>query len=90
MDGINPATPAIEPKAAEPNADLSKTTLVVLVLLTLVISVIGTWSVLNEVNSVKATQEAAGTKTAEVSLNLVAPAQPSKATGQVVFNLEKQ
>jgi hypothetical protein len=72
-------------------ADISKTTITVLVLLTLMISVIGTWTVLNEVNSVKVTTQQSKTS-GVVSLNLQSAStqqQPVAASGRVVFGILK-
>jgi hypothetical protein len=55
------------PAAPSQEVDISKTTIAVLVLLTLMISVIGTWTVLNEISSVKIAQ----------------PSKPSSAVGEV-------
>lgn len=82
MDGINTPT-------AAPKADLSKTTLVVLVLLTLVISVVGTWSVLNEVNGLQLQSRSQGPSqaSAQVGLTIAQPAEPVVTTGKVTFNI---
>jgi len=71
-------------------ADISKTTITVLVLLTLMISVIGTWTVLNEVNSVKVVSQGSQS-TGVVSLNIQSANQPAPepvaASGRVVFGI---
>jgi hypothetical protein len=70
-------------------ADVSKTTITILVLLTLMISVIGTWTVLNEVNGVKVVSQQTQTS-GVVSLNLQSAStqpQPVAASGKVVFEI---
>lgn len=71
--------------------DISKTTITILVLLTLMISIIGTWTVLNEVNNVKIVSQES-TSSGIVSLNLQSPNQPTEpvaASGRVVLNILK-
>ncbi len=88
MDEVNQENLSSAPSGG---VDISKTTITVLVLLTLMISVIGTWTVLNEVNNVKATK--ASTAVGRVSLTVSAPPeapQPVDATGRVTLNLLKE
>jgi cytochrome oxidase assembly protein ShyY1 len=71
--------------------DLSKNTLVVLVVLTVIVSLLGTWTVINEANKVRTTAPAQSTVTAaEVSLEIApaahAPA-PVQATGEVTLTI---
>lgn len=68
------------------NSDISKTTITILVLLTLMISVIGTWTVLNEVNNVKLSQKPSST-TGVVSLNIQQPSEPVPITGKVTLKI---
>ena len=85
MDEINQANFNSAPSGG---TDISKTTITVLVLLTLIISVIGTWTVLNEVNNVKVTK--ASRAVGQVSLTVSAPPdvqQPVDATGKVTLNI---
>lgn len=86
MDEVNQENLSSAPSG---DVDISKTTITVLVLLTLMISVIGTWTVLNEVNNVKlASKESQSSGI--VSLNLQSPNQPKEpvaSTGRVTLNI---
>lgn len=89
MDEVNQAD-VNSNSAPSGGIDISKTTITVLVLLTLMISVIGTWTVLNEVNNVKAAK--ASTAVGRVSLVVSPPPeapQPVDATGKVMLNIQK-
>lgn len=85
---INQSSPVI------PNekTDISKTTITVLVLVTLMISVLGTWTVLNELSNVKTTQQAPSSSSGEVKLNIVSTGQnvpdQTGATGRVSLTIE--
>lgn len=71
------------------NESISKSTILVLVILTVVISLLGTWTVLNEVNSVKViTPESSkdSTSSGEVRLTVIEPPEPVQSTGQVVLS----
>lgn len=88
MDELNQANSNSAPNGG---ADVSKTTITVLVLLTLMISVIGTWTVMNEVNSVKVVSQPSSSS-GKVSLNLQGastPAEPVAASGKVVFGIRE-
>ncbi len=88
MDEVNQTTVNSNVAPSE-GGDISKTTITVLVLLTLMISVIGTWTVLNEVNSVKVVSQPSRTN-GVVSLNIHSPDQPMApvaASGKVVLNI---
>jgi len=81
-----------QPAAVVPadNPDISKTTIAVLVLLTLMISVIGTWTVLNEISNVRPTgSNVAAPQSGQVHLNIQPPTTPqtSAATGKVMMNI---
>lgn len=73
--------------------DISNKTIVVLVVLTVIISVLGTFVVLNEVNNLESPQVktvATGKKAQGVVSFEVLPGEESKAmsaTGQVVFEI---
>ena len=79
------------------NPDISKTTVVVLVLLTLMISVIGTWTVLNELSVVRLSQpeqHRPASTSGEVQLGIEAPpgydqGQMSASTGRVSLQIIK-
>jgi len=85
--------------AAPQEQDISKATITILVLLTLMISVIGTWTVLNEVSNYQP-QAKPSESTASVSLNVLNPnqvptPQPSQnqnpklsATGNAVLEIK--
>ena len=77
---------------SEPRQDLdiSKTTITVLVLLTLMISVIGTWTVLNEISGVRVVQKSQPAE-AHVTLRIGDGSQQSTtsaATGRVTLNVK--
>lgn len=87
MDEVNQAS--ANSNAPSEGGDISKTTITVLVLLTLMISVIGTWTVLNEVNSVKVISQGSSSS-GVVSLNIQPPisqSEPVAASGKVVLNI---
>ncbi|MEM4638132.1 MAG: hypothetical protein QXK76_03880 [Candidatus Woesearchaeota archaeon] len=73
-------------QSSQEGNDISKTTITILVLITLMISVIGTWTVLNEVNNVKLTQKPSST-TGVVSLNIQQPSEPVPITGKVMLKI---
>ena len=94
--GLTPGPTPVSPPAE--NNDISKTTITVLVLLTLMISVIGTWTVLNELSNVKPVQQSSAA-TGKVELTILpngnanaianSPQQTSAATGQVALEIKK-
>lgn len=91
MDAEQNSSGGATTTTSEPKADISKTTLIVLVLLTLVISVIGTWSVLQEVNSIRPVQEPSST-TATVRFALysnqnVEPTLSQPESGSIAFTV---
>ena len=75
--------------------DISKNTIIVLVVLTVVISVIGTFTVMYEMNNVKTVAEAPKSASANVRLSILPqgtlPEQPteslSQSTGRVALNI---
>jgi len=71
--------------------DLSKKTITVLVVLTLLISGLGTWAVISEINNVNVPVQEGRSGSGQVSLNIVSPTEPvqNSATGQVVFEIKK-
>jgi len=69
--------------------DISKNTLFVLVILTLIVSVLGTWTVLNNLNAPSVASQASS-ETGQVQLVVAPPQTANDATGQVVFNIEPQ
>ncbi len=74
------------------NDDVSKKTLLVLVILTIVISLLGTWTVINEANQAGArTQqsESTSTTTGKVSISIERPPQPVSTTGKVILEIKK-
>ena len=86
--------PISEPSSQQSEGDLSKNTIIVLVMLTLIISILGTWTVLNEVSGIRATasQDSRGPAAANVQLNILSPEEYAKqgtgaATGRVSFNI---
>lgn len=74
------------------SSDFSKTTIVVLVILTLLISTLSTWVLLGEVSNVKISQKVPASSSGEVRINILPAEQPKTttgATGQVVLKLNK-
>ncbi len=71
--------------------DISKNTLLVLVVLTIIISLLGTFTVINEAvkvgshDSTPVKEE--GKTTGEVKITIVGPSEPVGATGQVTLNI---
>lgn len=89
MDQTTPqASQVISPEPKQ-EVDISKTTITVLVLLTLMISIIGTWTVLNEISNVKTVQKPS-TAQGHVSFTITGPpSEPAKSstTGNVVLEV---
>lgn len=73
-----------------PDDDISRSTIVILVLLTLLISVIGTWTVLSQINAAPAAQESSSTSSGKVRFALTEDPATDQSTGKVVFKLEKE
>jgi hypothetical protein len=86
-------SPAAAPQAPAEAQDMSKTTVAILVLLTLMISIIGTWTVLNEISAVKmaAAPPMPSTSQGKVQLVIGSPdgdgSSMSAATGRVTFEV---
>ena len=80
-------------KISPPNSpDMSKSTIIALVLLTLLISVIGTWTVLNEISSVKVSQQTSSGSHGNVQLEVLSAHQNPKSdaiSGQVSLIVNK-
>ena len=70
--------------------DIPRSVVIILLILVIIISILGTWTVLDEISK---TKSAAGTDqstaTGKVRLNILAPseAEPSHATGRVVLDI---
>ena len=68
---------------------ISKNTIVVLVILTVVISLLGTWTVISEVNKIKVDSgaEQKTSNQAEIKLTIAEPPAPetSQVTGRVIL-----
>ena len=92
----------IQQPDAPSSPDVSRSTIIMLVLLTLVISVLGTWTVLNEVSMVRMNQAVTSPHPAQadVKLNIMTQEQYTNqmakqtpasglATGHVIFNIIK-
>ncbi len=72
------------------NEDISKNTLMVLVVLTIIISLLGTWTVANEATKVSSIRQADNDNSVasgKVSLSVSEPPQPVIATGKVTLNI---
>ena len=72
--------------------DISKNTLLVLVVLTIIISLLGTWTVISEASKVRTGEitpiNDQTSTSGKVSINIYQPEQPVGATGQVTLNIE--
>lgn len=71
------------------NEDISKNTLLVLVVLTIIVSLLGTWTVINEATKVQGQPvgQTVDSTTGKVSVDVIAPVEPVTTTGQVVINI---
>lgn len=69
--------------------DLSKSTLLVLVVLTIIISLLGTWTVINEASSQQLGVDGPteSSTSGEVTVNIQAPPQPVSVSGMVAVNI---
>ncbi len=79
------------PQAVVPQADMSRNVIFVLVILTLLISVLGTWAVLSQVSAGRSVAPAPGSDHAEVSFMIQDPSQHPpvmEATGRVMLNIQ--
>ena len=65
--------------------DISKNTIIILVVLTVVISLLGTWTVINEVNNIKTTNDGESTAGTQIKLTIEPPPVKITTTGQVVL-----
>jgi len=71
-------------------ADVSRNTLFVLVVLTLVIALLGTWTVLVQINGGQAVSAPRGSQASgQVQLQIRPPPAHTETTGQVVFNIQQ-
>lgn len=77
-----------------PITDISKNTVIILVILTVVISVVGTFVVMFEMNNIKTVAEAPRPASANVQLNILpiggeskSPNALSETTGRVSLNI---
>ena len=74
------------------NQDISKRTVLVLLVLTLVVSVVGTWTVLSQPTTIYKTIELSGPQTGKVQLNIDPPRDQVQVlgdpeTGRVALNI---
>ena len=74
--------------------DLPKSIVVILVILAVIISVIGTWSVLNEIDRLRAVPRrtiVSGTQQGKVAIVIKEPREPqtSLVTGNVAITIQK-
>jgi hypothetical protein len=72
--------------------DISKNTLLILVVLTIIISLLGTWTVINEASNVnKVTYDidnsGKSSTTAKVALDVQSKPTPAQTTGKVILNI---
>ena len=65
--------------------NISKNTIIILVVLTVIISLLGTWTVINEVNNVKTTAPTQSSSSGQIKLTINTPPEPVQTTGQVVL-----
>ena len=77
------------------NEDISKNTLLVLVVLTIIISLLGTWTVISETNNINGIRAPASYDSSsanavgKLSVN-IAQQEPVGVTGQVFINIVKE
>ena len=71
--------------------DISKRTVLVLLVLTLVVSVVGTWTILSQPTTIYKTTELSGPQTGKVSVDINQPVEPtlSSESGKVSVNILK-
>lgn len=73
--------------------DISKRTVLVLLVLTLVVSVVGTWTILSQPTTIYRTVEMGGPQAGEVRLDINEPSEPvqqlSDSDGKVSVNILK-
>jgi hypothetical protein len=71
--------------------DISKRTVLVLLVLTLIVSVVGTWTILSQPTTIYKTMELGGPAPGRVSLSINAPTVPqlSNEAGKVSINIMK-
>ena len=70
--------------------DLSRDTIVVLVVLAVLISVIGTWTVITQVNNVNVGINKNSIDTAKVKLDIQQPThETTLATGKIILDIKK-
>ena len=72
--------------------DISKHTVLVLLILTLVVSIVGTWTILSQPTTIYRTVEIGGPQSGEVKLNIQQPAEPQMVEegGQVSIQILKK
>ncbi len=76
-------------QASEPREmDVSRTTIFVLVILTLLISILGTWTVLSQLNAATPVAADRTTASGQVSFEITPPPVTAAATGQVAFEIK--
>jgi hypothetical protein len=69
--------------------DISKRTVLVLLVLTLIVSIVGTWTVLSQPTTIYKTVEVGGPQAGMVKLSIDAPAEPvvTDTGGEVSLNI---
>ena len=69
--------------------DISKRTVLVLLILTLVVSVVGTWTILSQPTTIYKTIELGGPETGKVKVGIHEPVEPQEPTvgGKVSVNI---
>jgi len=70
--------------------DISKRTVLVLLILTLVVSVVGTWTILSQPTTIYKTIENGGPQIGKVKLNIDSPSEPvmANAAGKVAIKID--
>ena len=73
--------------------DVSKNTVMILLVLTILVSILGTWTVLEGIVNTRSAatqiqQAESNIASAQVSLTITEPPKPAAATGMVVFNIQ--
>jgi hypothetical protein len=86
-DAANTAPIAAPAMSSSEGTDISKTTITVLVLLTLMISIIGTWTVMSEISSAKVVQQEPARSTGQIRFSITEAPPPKTATGNVALDI---
>ncbi|MEM0230984.1 MAG: hypothetical protein QXW00_02915 [Candidatus Woesearchaeota archaeon] len=68
--------------------EVSKNTVAVLLVLTIIVSILGTWTILSATNTQKQSAQPAPT-TSKISLTVIKPSQPPSGQARISLNVIK-